>query len=183
MMKFTTVLLLLLLTSNVASFMILTNNNINGRTDVMVHLADIKSIQEEWKEQGIRGHAVEESLDTDPDLDGLVEHAKHENKLYIEKEAHKHDSLLSEIEHSLENDPDLTNIVSHAIKHDNMEQKKETGVNMAFVNKEQHVHDSFLNEVQHSIEMDPDLSAQKDFYDSYQGELSSTEKNPDLSKI
>jgi len=110
---------------------------------------DVETVRKEWKEQAEHLRAMENSIDQDHDLDGLVEHTKKTNKIVLEKEAHVHDSLISEIEHALETDPDLANIVT---------KKEKKRVNRNFMEKEKHMHDSLLTEVEHAIDTDPDLS-------------------------
>lgn len=88
---------------------------------------------------------MEHSLETDPDLAGLVEPAHDPNYKYLDQEAHRHDSLVNEIEHAVFNDPDLANVVSP--------RSKKT-VNQGFMDKEAHVHDSLLNEIEHALDSD-----------------------------
>ena len=92
------------------------------------------------------------SLENDHDLDGVVDHDRLTNKMYVKQERHVHDSLLNEIEHSLETDPDLQNIVGSSM--DASPQK----VNKKFMEKESHVHDNLLNEIEHSVDTDTDLT-------------------------
>ena len=91
--------------------------------------------------------AMEHSLETDADLAGLFKHKKSSQKVYMDKEAHKHDSLLNEVEHSIESDPDLSNLLHQDKK-----------INTAYMEHEAHRHDTVLNEIEHSIDTDPYLS-------------------------
>jgi hypothetical protein len=115
----------------------------------------IRAAQQEWKQQAAISHAIEQSLEMDPDLDGLVDHCKGANRVYRNKEEHKHDSFGSELEHSLGTDPDLANVVVDIMKKEHPRKVD----NPAFMEREMHVHDSFLNEIEHSIDTDPDLSS------------------------
>ena len=117
---------------------------------VATHLSErsldkLEEVHREWKEEAARLHAVEHSVETDPDLAGVVE-AKHDANLkYLEQEAHRHDSLLNEIEHAVFNDPDLATMVSDRSK---------KLVNQGFMDKEAHVHDSLFNEIEHALDTD-----------------------------
>jgi len=107
------------------------------------------AMKHQWKEEAARLDAVEHSLEDDPDLQGLVEPShKHAKRVYMDQEAHKHDSLMAEIQHAIETDPDLANMV---------ESKKKKTVNANFMAQEAHVHDSLLEEVAHAVDNDPDL--------------------------
>lgn len=108
-----------------------------------------KSAQEKWKEEAAHRNAMEHSVETDPDLSAVLEHKEPVQKTYMEKESHKHDSMLNEIEHSIDVDPDLSNIAH---------QKEEKEINREFVQHEAHKHDSLLEEIEHSIDTDPDLA-------------------------
>ena len=108
---------------------------------------DLELAQKQWKDEADRLHNLEHALVTDPDLAGCVKPPKRAQKMYIEKEAHKHDSLHAEIQHALETDPDLVNIVGRDKK-----------INNQFMEKEAHVHDSLFDEIEHSLDNDPYLS-------------------------
>ena len=106
---------------------------------------NLEEVQREWKEEAARLHAVEKSLETDPDLAGMVESKHDANYKHLEQESHRHDSLMSEIEHAVFNDPDLENVVSA---------RPQKTVNQGFMEKESHVHDSLLNEIEHAVDSD-----------------------------
>jgi hypothetical protein len=117
-----------------------------GASDARM-VRNLESAQKQWKDEADRFHKLEHALGTDPDLVGLVEPPKRAQKMYIEKESHKHDSLFAEIQHALETDPDLVHIVG-----------EDKQINRRFMEKEAHVHDSLLNEIEHSLDNDPYLS-------------------------
>ena len=110
---------------------------------------NLDSVQHEWQEEAAHIRAMESSLFEDPSLEGVVEQKRIPQKIYVEHEAHKHDSLLNEIEHAIETDPDLANFVT---------KKTKKTINSEFMEKESHLHDSLLTEVEHAIDTDPDLS-------------------------
>ncbi|CAB9517422.1 expressed unknown protein [Seminavis robusta] len=110
---------------------------------------DLDEAHHEWAEEAKRIHQVEHSLESDAYLAGLVEPSKEAQKAFIDKEAHRHDSLFAEVAHAIENDPDLANIVA---------EKDDKVVNPSFMEQEAHVHDSLLNEIAHSLDNDPDLT-------------------------
>jgi hypothetical protein len=106
------------------------------------------SIKEHWKEEELHKQEFEHALDTDPDLADVVRHKKKPARPdYMEREAHKHDSLLNEIQHSIDTDPDLTDVVG-----------KQQTIKKDYLEKEARKHDSLLDEIQHSINNDPDLT-------------------------
>ena len=72
---------------------------------------------EEWHQQAAQLSKYEQSLFSDGYLSDLVvdDHEqkkknKAANKMFMEKEMHRHDSLLHEIQHAMESDPDLDGI-------------------------------------------------------------------------
>jgi len=117
----------------------------------------------EWTEQDTSYlNRVEEALETDPDLLGVVDRAKksaavvRENKVYMDKEAHRHDSLQREIEHAIDSDPDLVAISGKASATGTF--GAAVDADAAYMEKEAHRHDSLPNEIEHSIDTDPDLT-------------------------
>ena len=90
------------------------------------------------------------NAETDPYLDGILEPRRQKklNRIFMDKEAHRHDSLLHEIQHAIENDPDLMGVT----------QAKASAVNEAYMEKELHRHDSYWNEIEHAVDTDPYLS-------------------------
>ena len=127
----------------------LNGDNEEGTTDHnQVTLLD--RMQEEWKDQADRLSAYEHSLESDTDLVNFLDHLpKSPNKIFMDKESHRHDSLWNEIEHAIDTDPDLASIVAGKGGGD--------AVNQDFMEHEKHRHDSLLDEVQHAMENDPDL--------------------------
>ena len=68
----------------------------------------ISEFQHQWVEEEAHLQAYEDAIMNDPDLDSVVQHIGTTNKEYMDQEAHRHDSLLSEIEHSIDTDPYLS---------------------------------------------------------------------------
>jgi len=118
--------------------------------ETLLDWKDKSDVYKKWAEEETHLKGMVHAIDTDPDLSNVVKHKEAaENKVYMEKESHKHDSLLDEIEHSIATDPDLANISS------NEGVKTTSNYHMAH---EAHVHDSLLNEVEHSIDNDAYLA-------------------------
>lgn len=109
----------------------------------------IEKVQEQWVEEEAFLTAFEHSLEEDHDLENVVDHTTTISPIFMEKESHRHDSLLDEIEHSIDSDADLDGVVSHG--------RSQLHVNEGFMEREAHKHDSLLNEIEHSISTDPDL--------------------------
>ena len=144
--------LVLLATATVHSFLLVptsTNHRLSTCLEFKEKGNNDEAIKHQWQEEAARLDAVEHSLEDDPDLQGLVEPShKYAKRVYMDAEAHKHDSLMAEIQHAIETDPDLANVV---------ESKKKKTANANFMAQEAHVHDSLLEEVAHAVDNDPDL--------------------------
>jgi len=132
----------------------------------------LSRIYQEWKEEAAHMDAIEHSVESDADLMGIFEQKRKKKPLYMERECHRHDSLLNEIEHSIDNDSYLYQIAA-----------KKGGaqiINKEYITNESHRHDSLLDEIAHSIDNDPYLitTASKDeddellsLYGKWQNEL------------
>jgi len=105
-------------------------------------------IYQEWREEAAHMDAMEHSVESDADLAGVFEQKKRKSPHYMNREAHRHDSLLREIEHSIDTDSYLCNSMS----------KSAMQINQEYIDNEAHRHDSLLDEIAHSVDSDPYLT-------------------------